>query len=132
MGAIAATGLLFVVAAFIYGVPSRGRVRKDIDQRYGVLTAEIWTLMRPWWRQLLESVAAFFDANLMLYRRREHRAVYGLTNRAVPSFPNWALQRSVCAAVPLGDPEAESWLASSPRHFIYVRRLKTIDLYCEP
>ena len=131
--AIAATGLLFVAAAFVYGVPSRGRVQRDIDQRYGALTAEIvdshatvvagnyWTI----W-------PAVFDANLMLYRRREHRVVYGLTYRAEPSFLDWALQRSVCAAVPLGDREAEFWMANSPRHFTHVRRLKTIDLYCEP
>lgn len=133
VAAIAATVLLFVVAAFIYGVPSRGRVQRDIDQRYGALTTEVLdshatVVAGNYWGVW----PAVFDANLMLYRRREHRAVYGLTNRAVPSFPNWALQRSVCAAVPLGDPEAENWMASSPRHFIYVRRLKTIDLYCEP
>src|SRR5271157_5153083 len=131
--AIAAAVVLFVAAAFAYGVPSRGRVQRDIDQKFGALTAEIldthatvvsgnyWTV----W-------PAVFDADLMLYRRKEHREVYGLTFRADPSFLNWALQRSVCAAVPLGDPEAASWMTNSPRHFTYVRRLKTIDLYCEP
>lgn len=132
IGAVAMTLLIFVLGAALYGRPSRGRVQRDIDQRYGALTPDIvashatlvagnyWTM----W-------PAVFDTNLMLYRRGEHRMVYGLGLRAEPTLLDWALQRSVCAAAPVGDPESEYWMNNSPRHFKYSRQINSIKLYCE-
>ena len=132
IAAVAMTLLIFVSGAAVYGRPSWGRVQRDIDQRYGALAADIvashatvvagnyWTI----W-------PAVFDANLMLYRSDEHRKVYGLGSHARPTLLNWALQRSVCAAAPVGDPESEYWMNISPRHFKYSRQINSIQLYCE-
>ena len=141
--AIAAALAILVSGAVVYGKPSRSQVQRDMDQRYGTHTADILasqaTLVAGYYWTVWPAV---FDANLALYRRGEHRTIYGLSFRDNPTLRDWALERSVCAAAPVGDPartqfgsfgsEAEEWMNKSPRHFKFVRRINTIDLYCEP
>jgi hypothetical protein len=131
--AVAATLCVFVTAAVVYGFPSRGRVQRDMDAKFGAYTQDIidshatlvagdyWTV----W-------PAVFHANLMLYRRHEPRMIYGLGYRSGPTGDLWSYQRALCAATPLHDHGAEGLLMNSPWHFSHVRTLATIDLFCEP
>ncbi len=131
--AIAATFGIFLTAALVYGFPSRGRVQRDMDKKFGAYTQEIIdshaTLVAgDYWT----AWPTVFHTNLMLYRLHDPRRVYGVGYRSGPTGELWSYQRAICAATPIHDRGAEELLMNSPWHFSHVSTLSTIDLFCEP
>ncbi len=131
--AVTATVALFVTGALIYGTPSRGRVQRDLDRKFGAYTQDIIeshaTLVAGDYWTVWPTV---FHATLMLYRLHNPQKVYGLGYRSGPTGDMWSYQKSLCAAAPAHDIDAQKFLLNSPWQLSHVRTMTTIDLFCEP
>ena len=130
--AIVAALSVFAVSTYQYGVPSRGLVRRIIHNKFGAYTNDVLStsamlISGNYWTMW----TSVFDANATLYHDQEyHRFIYGVGYRDSTTLPHWVTRPTVCAACLVGDPEGPYWLMRSPRHFAFVQRVNSIDLYC--
>src|SRR5262249_6518835 len=98
-----------------YGWPSFAGVRRDIDLRCGGLTDDLLAsgcthLAGDYWTVW----AAVFHANLELHERGESRTLWGVTERATPTYQLWKKtpMASRLAGVPVSDGLGEHMLRS--------------------
>ena len=131
LAALISSILVFILAAYQYGMPSRRIVQRTIHQKFGTYTNDLLStsailISGNYWRLW----ASVFDANVTLYDRKDLHFIYGVGYRDSATLPHWIGLQTVCAAVPVGDPEGPYWLTNSPRHFVLIRRVNSIDFYC--
>jgi hypothetical protein len=98
------------------GVPSLAAFRADLDQTLGRYTADVLDahcthVAGDYWKVW----PTVFHANLVLHERGQPDQVWGLTYRSGPTASQWRQvpRDKVRVAVPVGDPEAETWLRRS-------------------
>lgn len=112
---VVATAVLLAASAWSYGRPSLAGVRRDVDRRCGALTEDLLDsgctfLAGDYWAVWI----AVFHANLALRERGESRMIWGVTERASPSFRLWKgtpMDRRL-VGIPVGDGHGERWLQS--------------------
>lgn len=129
----AAAALALLMSALLtYGRPSTKRMRAEIDQKFGFMTNDILAsraeiVTGDYWQVW----PAVFHANLVLYERGDHRAIYGATYRGSGTSRLWIHDHGICAAAPVNDTEASNYMRSTGRHFEHEESFATIEEFCE-
>ena len=128
--ALALAAAAFTMAVvFEYGIPSRGRVARELDVRLGRLTSDVLSsgaevIGGDYWHVW----PAVFHANWTLRRQGIDAAVYGLADKSTATDPFWASRRVVLAAPPHDPHLARLETQRGLRLTIFEHR-PTVDLF---
>jgi hypothetical protein len=107
-GLVGAAMILFLAAPlYLYGRPSLGKVRADLDETLGAYTPEILQsgathIVGDYWKVW----PATFHANLALYEMGSDRRIWGVTDRSTPTRIFWSeiAPEKMRLATVVGDP----------------------------
>ena len=114
----AAAAAMLVSALIAYGRPSVRIVRAEIDENFGSMTNDILAsraelITGNYWKVW----PAVLHANLVLYERGEHRAIYGATYRGSGTSRLWIHDHGICVAAPVHDTDAANYIRDTDATF---------------
>lgn len=124
--------LMLVSALIVYGHPSVRTVRGELDEKFGSMTNDVIAsraelITGDYWKVW----PAVFHANLVLYERGEHRAIYGATYRGSGTSQLWIKDHGVCVDAPTHDTDAPNYMRDMGRRFQYEESFATVEEFCE-